>query len=165
MEIDRLLLSPACYCRPTTVMPVSLTAWLCGKMYTSVEHDFCTTCYETTCLERPLLLGRRGGRPRQVLLYSSTCHERPPPVRSESGPSWQVAPRGRERKFMTSSQKHSAYNIAAKLQHSDTTFNYNILMLTYTLSDNNYNMVTIVYPEHCSEFMYRYMCVCACVHV
>ena len=24
-------------------------------------------------------------------LYSSTCHERPPPVRSESGPSWQVA--------------------------------------------------------------------------
>ena len=24
-------------------------------------------------------------------MYSSTCHERPPPVRSESGPSWQVA--------------------------------------------------------------------------
>ena len=23
--------------------------------------------------------------------FSSTCHERPPPVRSESGPSWQVA--------------------------------------------------------------------------
>ena len=23
--------------------------------------------------------------------YSSICHERPPPVRSESGPSWQVA--------------------------------------------------------------------------
>ena len=44
MEIDRLLLSPACYC--TTAMPVSLTAWLCLKMYTSVEHDFCTTFYE-----------------------------------------------------------------------------------------------------------------------
>ena len=23
--------------------------------------------------------------------YSSTCHERPPPFRSESGPPWQVA--------------------------------------------------------------------------
>ena len=44
MEIDRLLLSPAC-CY-ISAMPVSLTAWLCLKMYTSVEHDFCTTCYE-----------------------------------------------------------------------------------------------------------------------
>ena len=26
--------------------------------------------WETTCLERPFLLGRRGGRPRQVLLYT-----------------------------------------------------------------------------------------------
>ena len=26
-----------------------------------------------------------------LLKYSSTCHERSPPVRSESGPSWQVA--------------------------------------------------------------------------
>ena len=24
-------------------------------------------------------------------IYSSICHEQPPPVRSESGPSWQVA--------------------------------------------------------------------------
>ena len=52
MEIDRLLLSAACYC--TTAMPVSLTAWLCEKMYTSVEHDFCTTCYE-----RPPVLSDR----------------------------------------------------------------------------------------------------------
>ena len=41
-----------------------------------------------------------------VAEYSSTCHERPLPVRGKSGPSWQVALRGRERKFMTSSQKH-----------------------------------------------------------
>ena len=27
-------------------MPVSLTAWLCVKLYTSVEHDLCPTCYE-----------------------------------------------------------------------------------------------------------------------
>ena len=27
MEIDSMLLSPACYC--TTAMPVSLTSWLC----------------------------------------------------------------------------------------------------------------------------------------
>ena len=52
MEIDRLLLSPACYC--TTAMPLSLTAWLCLNMYTSVEHDFCTTCYE-----RPPVLSDR----------------------------------------------------------------------------------------------------------
>ena len=28
--------------------------------------------------------------------YNSTCHERPPPVRSESGPSWQVAAGSRD---------------------------------------------------------------------
>ena len=70
-------------------------------------------------------------------LYSSTCHERPPPVRSESGPSWQVAPRGRERELLTSSQKHKYtlhINIAAKVQHSKKTFNYNNMMLTYTCS-------------------------------
>ena len=38
MEIDRLFLSPACYY--TSAMPVSLTVWLCVKIYTSVEHDF-----------------------------------------------------------------------------------------------------------------------------
>ena len=53
-----------------------------------------------------------------------------------------VAPRGRERKFMTSSQKlryiHILHiiNIAAKVQNSNTTFNYYILMSTYTLNDN-----------------------------
>ena len=25
-----------------------------------------------------------------LFMYNSTCHERPPPVRSESGPLWQV---------------------------------------------------------------------------
>ena len=52
MEIVSMLLSPACYC--TTAMPVSLTSWLCVNMYTSVEHDFCTTCYE-----RPPVLSDR----------------------------------------------------------------------------------------------------------
>ena len=28
--------------------------------------------------------------------YSSTCHEGPPPVRTESGPSWQMAARYRD---------------------------------------------------------------------
>ena len=43
-----------------------------------------------------------------------------------------MAPRDRERKFMTSSKKQyiyigpAAHNIAAKIQHSNTTFNYNI---------------------------------------
>ena len=32
--------------------------------------------------------------------YSSTCHERPPPVQSESGLSWQVAPRDKERRLL-----------------------------------------------------------------
>ena len=55
MEIDRLLLSPAFYYRPCySGMPVSLTAWLCLKMYTSVEHDLCPTCYE-----RPPVLSDR----------------------------------------------------------------------------------------------------------
>ena len=39
-------------------------------MYTSVEHDFCTTCYERPPVLRDRFCwGRRGGRPRQVLLY------------------------------------------------------------------------------------------------
>ena len=48
MEIDRQLLYPAFYYAHTSDMPVSLTgtAWLCVKMYTSVEHDLCPTCYE-----------------------------------------------------------------------------------------------------------------------
>ena len=38
------------------------------KMLTTVEHDFCTTCYERPPVLRPFLLCRRGGRPRHVLL-------------------------------------------------------------------------------------------------
>ena len=42
MVIDRLLLSPACYC--TAAMPVSLT--VCKNVHIGIEHDFCTNCYE-----------------------------------------------------------------------------------------------------------------------
>ena len=70
----------------------------------------------------------------QVTNYSSTCHERPLPVRSESVPSWQVAPRGRDRKSMIPNQKHTyILHIILQPKHSNKTFNYNILMLTYTL--------------------------------
>ena len=56
MEIDRQLLYPAFYYAHTSDTPVSLTgtAWLCVKMYTSVEHDLCPTCYE-----RPPVLSDR----------------------------------------------------------------------------------------------------------
>ena len=54
MELDRQLLYPAFYYAHTSDMPVSLTAWLCVKMYTSVEHDLCPTCYE-----RPPVLSDR----------------------------------------------------------------------------------------------------------
>ena len=36
-----------------------------------------------------------------VNVYSSTCHEGTLPVRSQSVPSWQVVPRGRDRNFDT----------------------------------------------------------------
>ena len=59
LEIDRLLLPPACY--HTSATPASLrpTAWLCVTLYPThvgqaVEHDFCTTCYE-----RPPVLSDR----------------------------------------------------------------------------------------------------------
>ena len=32
-----------------------------------------------------------------IYVYSSTCHGQPPLVQRKSGPSWQVAPRDRER--------------------------------------------------------------------
>ena len=41
MELDRQLLYPAFYYAHTSNMPVSLTAWLCVKMYTSVMNMIC----------------------------------------------------------------------------------------------------------------------------
>ena len=64
--------------------------------------------------------------------YSSTCHHRPPPVLSKSGPSWQVAPRDRERTLcaIMSNQKHTSDSIHStahaqqyKAQHSMTILN------------------------------------------
>ena len=64
--------------------------------------------------------------------YSSTCHRRPPPVLSKSGPSWQVAPRDRERTLcaIMSNQKHTSDSIHStahakqyKAQHSMTILN------------------------------------------
>ena len=66
------------------------------------------------------------------LYYSSTCHRRPPPVLSKSGPSWQVAPRDRERTLcaIMSNQKHTSDSIHStahaqqyKAQHSMTILN------------------------------------------
>ena len=74
------------------------------------------------------------------MFYSSTCYQRPPPVRSESGPSWQ----GTEIHDIQS--KTYIIIIATKVKHSNTTFNYDILMLTYTLNDN---IVWLqLHPEH-----------------
>ena len=65
-------------------------------------------------------------------VYSSTCHRRPPPVLSKSGPSWQVAPRDRERTLcaIMSNQKHTSDSIHStahaqhyKAQHSMTILN------------------------------------------
>ena len=39
--------------------------------------------------------------------YSSTCHGRPPLVQRKSGPSWQVAPRGRERTLCQIKHTHN----------------------------------------------------------
>ena len=39
-------------------------------------------------------------RYNKVIRYSSTCHGRPPLVQRKSGPSWQVAPRDRERTLL-----------------------------------------------------------------
>ena len=54
LEIDHLLLPPACYY--ASAMPASIrpTARVCNNVHKSVEHDFCTTCYE-----RPPVLSDR----------------------------------------------------------------------------------------------------------
>ena len=47
-----------------------------------------------------------------VQYYSSTCHGRPPLVQRKSGPSWQVAPRDRERTYAPLCQiKHTHHSI------------------------------------------------------
>ena len=52
-------------------------------------------------------------------MYSSTCHERTLTVQSQSVPSWQVVPRGRDRKFDTNIYGHTsrAHIVYAVLMH------------------------------------------------
>ena len=48
-------------------MPVSLTqvtTWLSVKMYTIVEHDFCTTCYERPPVLRDRFAGQKEWSPK-----------------------------------------------------------------------------------------------------
>ena len=54
------------------------------------------------------------------IVYSSTCHEGTLPVRSQSVPSWQVVPRGRDRHFDTHIYGHRyiAHIVYALLMHS-----------------------------------------------
>ena len=49
--------------------------------------------------------------------YSSTCHGRPPPVQRKSGPSWQVAPRDRERTYAPLCQIKHTHQTAYISQH------------------------------------------------
>ena len=67
--------------------------------------------------------------------YRSTCHEGLFPVQSESGPSWQ----GKEM-HDTKSKTYYYTHLAAQVQHRNTTINYNMLMLTYTLISLNDNL-------------------------
>ena len=67
IEIDRLLLPPACYytsAMPVSLRPTQVTAWLCVKMYTSIEHDFCTTCYERPSVLRDCFCWSEGVVPQ-----------------------------------------------------------------------------------------------------
>ena len=52
-----------------------------------------------------------------VDLYSSTCHGRPPLVQRKSGPSWQVAPRDRERTYAPLCQIKQTHQTAYISQH------------------------------------------------
>ena len=48
-RLQKIAGGPAGQCllwRPASDMPDSFIAWLCVKMYTSVEQDFSPTCYE-----------------------------------------------------------------------------------------------------------------------
>ena len=49
--------------------------------------------------------------------YSSTCHRRPPLVQRKSGPSWQVAPRDRERTYALLCQIKHRHQTAYISQH------------------------------------------------
>ena len=55
-----------------------------------------------------------------VLVYSSTCNEGTLPVRSQSVPSWQVVPRGRDSNYDTNiyGHKSSAHIVFALLMHN-----------------------------------------------
>ena len=57
---------------------------------------------------------------RQPAPVSPTCHERTLPVRSQSVPSWQVVPRGRDIHFDTHIYRHRsiAHIVYALLMHT-----------------------------------------------
>ena len=62
--------------------------------------------------------------PRYTIIppYSSTCQGQPPLVQSKSGPSWQVAPRHRERTYAPLCQiKHTQTHIIQHTFHSKCT--------------------------------------------
>ena len=52
-----------------------------------------------------------------ITYYSSTCHGRPPLVQRKSGPSWQVAPRDRERTYTPLCQIKHTHQTAYISQH------------------------------------------------
>ena len=90
--------------------------------------------------------------------YSSTCHGRPPMVQRKSGPSWQVAPRDRERTYAPLCQikTHTSTSIyfTANAQHYKA--QRSITML-YTVRDETNNAENVwkingIYSQ-CNAYM------------
>ena len=74
----------------------------------------------------------------RVLSYSSTCHRRPPLVRSKGGRPWQVAPRDREWTYDMSNQANTSDSIHCVAHARHYKAQRSITML-YTVRDETNN--------------------------
>ena len=87
------------------------------KMYTKLKHPNTSV---TTKQFKDLKYNIQNQIRNAYWLYSSTCHGRPPLVQRISGPSWQVAPRDRERTYMRHYVKSNTH-IRQHIFHSTCT--------------------------------------------
>ena len=91
--------------------------------------------------------------------YSSTCHGRPTLVQRKNGPTWQVAPRDRERTYAPLCQiKHTHY-FTANAQHFKAQRSITVL---YTVRDETNNAENVwkinsIYSQ-CNPYMWTHTC-------
>ena len=100
-----------------------------------------------------------------IVYYSSTCHGRPPLVQRKSGPSWQVAPRDRERTYAPLCQIKHTHQTAYFTAHAQHYIDYSgqlqcCLGLKWEMKRTMLKMcekINSIYPQ-CNAYRWTHTC-------